>query len=348
MSTSDTEAYSDLKTVFILSKKTAGGTYLMQEAASGKHYIKKIIDNDKLPIYQSLQALKHRGLAEILAIEEEADCLVIIKEYIAGETLAAMLAREKTVSEADAIQFIRQLCLILNQVHQKGIIHRDITPNNIMITSAKVLKLIDFGIARTYKETQTQDTQLLGTPGFAAPEQFGFDQTTPGSDIFALGVLFNVMLTGGKPNEVQTKNEKLAAIIRSCTAMEPAARYQDVMQIEYDLRQLLEATTGHQVKKPFPISRHIPGFRTEKTLKKIIASCGYILIALLTSLELAMTNNPFSALFFLTTRLYLPFLWLVNIGHFDRRVIILRATSPGFARLFRIIAFLIWLLNVSW
>jgi len=222
--------------VSTLGEKPQGKTYLMQNP-DGRLFVKKIVGKQRAAIYEQLQTLKHPGLAETLLIKEKNGSYAVIQEYIEGETLAARLGGQK-VSEADAINFICQLCLILDKIHQRGIIHRDVTPDNIIVTAEKRLALIDFGIARTYKEEQDQDTQLLGTPGYAAPEQFGFGQTSASSDIFALGVLFNVMLTGKKPHEQQVDNERLAAIIQSCTTIDPSMRYQDVLQIDYDLRQL--------------------------------------------------------------------------------------------------------------
>jgi len=238
-------AHDTLGKVSLLSEKASGNTYLMQDPA-GKLYVQKQIDQEKLPIYQELQTLKHPGLAEVLMIKEEHGSYFAIKEYIEGETLSTILEKQKKLSAADAINYICQLCLILDKLHQRGIIHRDVNPNNIIITPEKRLKLIDFDIARTYKEEQSQDTQLLGTPGYAAPEQFGFDQTNASSDIFALGVLFHVMLTGKKPNEAQIKDEKLAVIIKACTAIDPTVRYQDCLQIDYDLRQLSVPKVGQK------------------------------------------------------------------------------------------------------
>jgi len=257
-------AYRTLGKVSLLSDGMNGKTYLMQNP-EGKRYVKKLIDKDRLVIYQQLQMLIHPGLSEIVAIEEDGGNYFVIQEYIEGETLVARLDKQK-ISEADAIDFVCQLCLIVDKVHQRGIIHRDINPSNIIITPEGRLALIDFGIARTHKENQTQDTQFLGTPGYAAPEQFGFGQTSASSDIFALGVLFNVMLTGKKLNEAQVSNKDLAAIVQSCTTIDPSVRYQDVLQIDYDLRQLpapVRTKKGNHQQQITPA----PTFFARKTVK---------------------------------------------------------------------------------
>ncbi|MCL2402980.1 MAG: serine/threonine protein kinase [Coriobacteriia bacterium] len=227
---------SVLRKVSVLSEKSHSKTYLMQDA-EGVLYTKKMLSKQQAKVYEHLQAIVHPNLSETLAIGEEDGKYFVIQNYVEGETLAARLDGEN-ISEGDAVRLICQLCLVLDKIHQRGIIHRDVTPDNIIITPENRLVLIDFGIARTHKEEQSQDTQTLGTPGYAAPEQFGFAQTSASSDIFALGVLFNVMLTGKKPHEKQVDSERLAAIIQSCTSIDPSARYQDVLQIDYDLRQM--------------------------------------------------------------------------------------------------------------
>lgn len=213
-------------------------TSLVQDPFSSRRYIKKEASLEKLPIYEKLQLLKHPGLAEIIDIIKKENKIIILIEYISGNSLQKILAQKTSLEEIVALSYLRQLASILNIIHQNGIIHRDVTPSNIIITMNGQVKLIDFDIARFYKSNQTEDTQLLGTPGYAAPEQFGFSQTTASTDIYALGVLLNVMITGMKPNKMKIKSRKLARIVGNCTAMDPLLRYQDVVQLDYDLRNL--------------------------------------------------------------------------------------------------------------
>ena len=240
--------YEDFETISVV-KKGEYTTSLVQDPFSGERYVKKELSKEKLPIYQKLQELKHQGLAEIIEVFEKDDKIIVIIEYAVGETLKSILDRKVKLEEKVATSYIQQLTSILNVVHQNGIIHRDINPSNIIIATNGQVKLIDFDIARFYKYNQTEDTQLLGTPGYAAPEQFGFNQTTASSDIYALGVLLNVMLTGMKPNEMQINNEGLAFIVKNCTSMEQSLRYQDVMQLNYDLRRLRHSI-NNDLKKP--------------------------------------------------------------------------------------------------
>ena len=240
--------YENFETIAVVNKGMYN-TFLVQDPFSGVRYIKKELSNEKLPIYQKLQNLKHQGLAEIIDIINKDNKTIVLIEYIVGESLKTILDRKIKLEEMVAVSYIRQLSSILNVVHQNGIIHRDINPSNIIITTNGQVKLIDFDIARFYKNSQTEDTQLLGTPGYAAPEQFGFNQSTASSDIYALGVLLNVMITGMKPNEMQIKNEELATVVKNCTAMEQTLRYQDVMQLDYDLRRLRQGVAKIPLKK---------------------------------------------------------------------------------------------------
>lgn len=119
--------------------------------------------------------------------------------------------------------------------HQPMIIYRDLKPENIMITLEGKVKLIDFDISRKYQTGKLRDTELLGTVGYAAPEQFGYFQTDNRTDIFAFGLVFNCMLTGdfSAHNLAKGKYEKL---IQKCIALNPADRYQRMDEI---LKELL-------------------------------------------------------------------------------------------------------------
>ena len=240
--------YDNFETISVVNKGMYN-TFLIQDPFSGTRYVKKELPKEKLPLYKKLQALKHQGLTEIIEVIEEESKIIVMLEYAVGETLKSILNDQIRLDEKIAISYIQQLTSILNVVHQNGMIHRDITPSNIIIETNGQVKLIDFDIARFYKNSQTEDTQLLGTPGYAAPEQFGFNQSNASSDIYALGILLNVMITGMKPNEMLIKDDKLATIVKNCTAMERSLRYQDVVQLDYDLRRLRSTIIEDDSKK---------------------------------------------------------------------------------------------------
>ena len=119
-------------------------------------------------------------------------------------------------------------------LHANGFVHRDIKPENIMITNNGTVKLIDFNASRIYDKNKSSDTISLGTIGYASPEQLGINQSDARTDIYALGVLMNVMLTG-KPPEIKLYNGKLKKVIVKCTQTIPDNRYKNVKELKRNL-----------------------------------------------------------------------------------------------------------------
>ena len=111
-----------------------------------------------------------------------------------GDTLGEIL-QGGLLTAAQAKQITRQLCMALWVLHSLGVVHRDVKPDNVIIRGTEAV-LIDFDASRIYKNENREDTQILGTTGFAAPEQYGLSQSDGRADIYALGVLLNIMLTG--------------------------------------------------------------------------------------------------------------------------------------------------------
>ena len=128
------------------------------------------------------------------------------------------------------MDLLRQLCMCMEIFHREGMVHRDIKPSNIMLTQDHAARLIDFGIARISNPTGAPDTEVLGTRGYAAPEQYGFGQTDARSDIYALGITMRQAL--GK-----AYRGYLEKILLRCTAMDPAQRYQSATEILEDLQR---------------------------------------------------------------------------------------------------------------
>jgi len=144
-----------------------------------------------------LSKLDHPNLVKVIDRFTAGPKEYLVMECIEGETLEDKVG-VGVLPEAEVLKIAFQLCAVLEYLHQQTppIIYRDLKPGNIMIeTSTGLIKLIDFGIVRFYKPGQRKDTKLLGTPGFAPPEQYGKEQTDARSDIFALGVTLLVLLT---------------------------------------------------------------------------------------------------------------------------------------------------------
>ncbi len=222
------------------------------------------------------------------------------------------------------IKYAAQILDALQELHKRNIIHRDITPSNVLVSSDDVVRLIDFGISRNWKADQKKDTAILGTVGYAAPEQFGFQQTDITADFYALGVLINVMLTGQLPAEKRAENKKLAKIIQKCIQMDPAKRYQAAAKIRRDLTGSDTLSVQREEKKDISV---LPGFRSNVLWKKIIGTAGYVLMAIYAAGS-AVESMANGKAFLLETAalllLLLSFLVGSNFARWDRKMPVFR------------------------
>ncbi len=155
-----------------------------------------------------LSELKHPNLPRIYDSFTAPEHWYLVMDFITGETLETYLDKTGGRLLADEVLEIGiQLCTVLDYLHtrQTPVIFRDLKPTNIMITAYKQVYLIDFGAARYFKPGRTKDTIAFGSPGYAAPEQYGRSQTTARSDIYSLGATLHEALTGKDPGETPFK-----------------------------------------------------------------------------------------------------------------------------------------------
>jgi tetratricopeptide (TPR) repeat protein len=152
-----------------------------------------------------LADLLHPNLPRIYEHFTENDRSYLVMDFIEGQTVEEYLAQigGGPLAVEQVIKWAEQLCDVLNYLHthQPPIIFRDLKPANVMISESGHIYLIDFGIARIFKPGKQHDTVALGSPGYAAPEQYGKAQSTPRSDIYSLGALLHHLLTGMDPSE---------------------------------------------------------------------------------------------------------------------------------------------------
>ena len=151
-----------------------------------------------------IKKLDHPSLPRIVDIIENPEVIYVIMDYIEGEPLSNVLDEYGAQPQDIVIDWAKQLCEVLDYLHTRkpSIIYRDMKPANIMLKPDGNLKLIDFGIAREYKEQNLADTVSLGTKGYAAPEQFGGKgQTDARTDVYCLGVTLYHLVTGQNPCE---------------------------------------------------------------------------------------------------------------------------------------------------
>lgn len=198
------------------AKNRSGGA--VQEAE--QLFIKKTLKGCH-PIYETLQKYPHPNLPKLYEVAVSEDSTVVIEEYIEGK-----LPDVLDLSKEQFLNVVRSLCSVLEFIHEKGIIHRDIKPSNIILTEDGHVYLIDFDAARMPKEEVEKDTKLLGTRGYAPPEQYGFAQTDERADIYALGVTLNQII--GEKNQYP----RYKKIIRKCMNLDPDKRYQSIKQVK--------------------------------------------------------------------------------------------------------------------
>ena len=234
--------------------------------------IKKIMGEEEFAIHQKLANINHPNIIRVYDVIREHHICTVLEQYIAGKTLE-QLCNEKPLSEKETKNIILQLCSGLQILHQNNIIHRDLTPSNIMMSDDGTVKIIDFDISRAVNNTSSRDTRILGTEGFAAPEQFGFAQSNAQTDIYALGVLINYMLTGGKLPSEQMYSGKMSKIIKKCTQIDPEKRYKSVDEIA----NILKGKVTSDISVVDRIFDNIPGLRNPKISVKIFSFILYLL-----------------------------------------------------------------------
>ena len=189
-----------------------------------------------------LSRLNHPNLPAFTDFFTEDARHFLVMEYIDGSTLEVLLDRNGgPFSDRRVLGWARQLCDVLEYLHsqQPPVIFRDMKPGNVMLTRTGRIKLIDFGIARLFKGRGSQDTQLLGTPGFAPPEQYGSAQTDERSDIYSLAMTLYQLMTcsisekGFGLTDVHTKfphiSPPVARALEKATAMNPEERYESIL-----------------------------------------------------------------------------------------------------------------------
>ena len=156
------------------------------------------------------------------------DGQIVLEEFINGITVAEIMEGGQ-YRYFGARKVLKSVCDALTVLHERNIVHRDIKPENIMIDKNGRVVLIDFNASRKISKA-SKDTVVMGTVGYASPEQLGISQSDTRTDIYALGILLNVMLTGKHPTQKLAKG-KAAKIIRKCTNLNPNERYQTVEKL---------------------------------------------------------------------------------------------------------------------
>lgn len=263
---------------------------LVRHIETGKLYIKKTLTIFEKEVFEYLRAHPSYNMPRVAEIVEDGSNLIVIEEYISGDPVSRLLAERGPFPEREAADMIVRLCDILLPLHSAfpPIVHRDIKPSNLIISADGVLKLIDFNAAKTACGEKGQDTVLIGTAGYAAPEQYGFGSSNNLTDIYAMGALLNELLTGFLPNQ-RPYGGKLGQVIDKCTELEPRMRYQSVDELKRALLHCLPVMRAEaETKNDYTASWVLPGFRSRQPWKMALAILGYsemLLMALAVSIS---------------------------------------------------------------
>ena len=213
---------TEYDTLRVLKQSPRGTVSVVRHKKSGTRYVFRRYSGSG-EVYRRLLPVLCPHLPQIMEAAERDGQVAVLEEYVQGDTLAELLMGAR-LTEREARQVTMQLCQALHVLHSMGAVHRDVKPENVILRGSDAV-LIDFDAARIYKDESESDTQVLGTTGFAAPEQYGIFQSDERADIFSLGVLLNIMLTGKHPSREMAAG-KMGRIVRKCTMTAPEQRYQ--------------------------------------------------------------------------------------------------------------------------
>nr|WP_201754728.1 protein kinase [Pseudoflavonifractor sp. 60] len=218
---------TEFEEVRLLKESPRGSVRLIQHRATVRQFIlRRFTGNGE--VYQRLLDCSCPYLPTVYEVAEQSGENIVIEEFIQGDTLDFLL-EGALFTLAETRRVIRQLCQGLWVLHSMAAVHRDIKPENVILRGGDAV-LIDFDAARLHKPEAEADTQILGTTGFAAPEQYGLGQSDTRTDIYSLGVLMNVMLTGQHPSK-RLAEGRMGRVIQRCTQVNPAKRYKDVLHL---------------------------------------------------------------------------------------------------------------------
>ena len=262
-----------------------GNSYIVLDKLNKRKYILKQLKRFDENIYVALKDMKINGVPQIYEIyhldSDGEDSLVIIEEYIKGVTLTSYI-EENDVTEEKLVSIIIKLTDILDKLHnlKPPVIHRDIKPDNIILSDIGKTYLIDFNISRNYTGIKSKDTVIMGTAGFAAPEQFGFGESDERTDIYGLGATVKYII-----DRCEIKSERLTKLVEKSTKLSPDDRFQNVDELrktvlnnlnfvnkDKDIQDSQKANISNSRADKLNIKSYaLPGFRKKNPFHMLVA-----------------------------------------------------------------------------
>ena len=237
----------------VLARGATGSTELVRAPGSAVPLVRKRMSlaTSSEAAWRAAAACCARSshLPRVVDAYELPDQRVVVREFVPGESLEDLVGRMGALPPARAAAIALDVCDAASALHGMGIVHRDLTPGNVIVGEGGAT-VIDLGIAREHVVEAHRDTTLLGTWGFAAPEQFGFAQTDARSDVYSIGRMLGYALTGVRPDldgyepALRSVPEALRNVIERASAFEPSNRYQGADELSAAIRAALGAAGG--------------------------------------------------------------------------------------------------------
>lgn len=247
---------------------------LVQDIRNSELCVKKTLDIYSRDVYEQLASVRIEGVPAVKECVADDGKLIVVEEYVQGRSLKKVLDEQGLLNEEQAYDIAVQLADILVRLHQlePAIVHRDIKPSNIIIEKNGHVNLIDFNAARHVNADKNEDTRMLGTVYFAAPEQFGFGQSDERTDIYGLGATINYIMTGDKPG-AGIAECRFSDILKKCLMVDAKDRYQSAEELRGVLDMLNYSIVQDNRKKAetaFGKDNTISVVRTYRNIRDII------------------------------------------------------------------------------
>lgn len=247
---------------------------LVQDIRNSELCVKKTIDIYSRDVYEQLASVRIEGVPAVKECVADDGKLIVVEEYVQGRSLKQVLDEQGLLNEEQAYDIAVQLADVLVRLHQlePAIVHRDIKPSNIIIEKNGHVNLIDFNAARHVNADKNEDTRMLGTVYFAAPEQFGFGQSDERTDIYGLGATINYIMTGDKPG-AGIAECIFSDILKKCLMVDAKDRYQSAEELRGVLDMLNYSIVQDNRKKAetaFGKDNTISVVRTYRNIRDII------------------------------------------------------------------------------
>ena len=185
-----------------------GTVYLAEDTWIDKKVALKVPHKQSLDFGELLReprllaSLNHPNVVTIVTAEKQQNVFFIVMEFVPGETLEAIIARDGALDLPQALDYTCQICNAVDHAHRHGVLHRDLRPSNVMVTDNGMVKVADFGTSR-FLEIAAHGTTVIGSPPYMSPEQF-LGKAVFASDIYSVGVTMFQMLTGELPYDTPT------------------------------------------------------------------------------------------------------------------------------------------------